>query len=106
MTDDYCLAMNGTVENAVALRSALNLLPYPDSDGAVLAALLQAYADSGTVAALRLCCREARGNYAWPCCVGVRNACLPALTGRRCTRQWAAAALAFLRIWRHWNRIK
>lgn len=64
VTDDYCLAMNGTVENAVALRSALNLLPYPDSDGAVLAALLQAYADSGTVAALRLCCREARGNYA------------------------------------------
>lgn len=41
VTDDYCLAMNGTVENAVALRSALNLLPYPDSDGAVLAALLQ-----------------------------------------------------------------
>ena len=40
VTDDYCLAMNGTVENAVALRSALNLLPYPDSDGAVLAALL------------------------------------------------------------------
>ena len=38
VTDDYCLAMNGTVENAVALRSALNLLPYPDSDGAVLAA--------------------------------------------------------------------
>ena len=64
MTDDYCLAMNGTVENAVALRSALNLLPYPDSDAAVLAAILQAYADSGTVAALRLCCREARGNYA------------------------------------------
>ena len=32
VTDDYCLAMNGTVENAVALRSALNLLPYPDSD--------------------------------------------------------------------------
>lgn len=64
VTDDYCLAMNGTVENAVALRSALNLLPYPDSDGAVLAALLQAYADSGTVAALRLCCSEARGNYA------------------------------------------
>lgn len=31
VTDDYCLAMNGTVENAVALRSALNLLPYPDS---------------------------------------------------------------------------
>ena len=39
VTDDYCLAMNGTVENAVALRSALNLLPYPDSDGAVLAAM-------------------------------------------------------------------
>lgn len=64
VTDDFCLAMNGTVENAGALRSSLQLLPYPDSDGAVMAALLQAYGAGGPVPALRLCCREARGHYA------------------------------------------
>ena len=86
VTDDYCLAMNGTVENAVALRSALNLLPYPDSDGAVLAALLQAYAE----APLPLCvCAAVRlgATMLWPCCVGVRNACSPVPTGRRCMRR-------------------
>ena len=49
VTDDYCLAMNGTVENAVALRSALNLLPYPDSDGAAFAGVCRQ----------RHCCRFA-----------------------------------------------
>ena len=64
VTEDFCVALNGTVENAAALRSALGLPPCPDSDGAVLAALLQAYGENGPVAALRLCSRQAKGDYA------------------------------------------
>lgn len=87
VTDDYCLAMNGTVENAVALRSALNLLPTRTATARCWRRFCRRMQ---TAALLPLCvCAAVRlgATMLWPCCVGVRNACLPVLTGRRCTRR-------------------
>lgn len=59
-----CTASNGTIENAGALRSKLSLMPYPDSDGAVLPHLLAAnLKESNMLSALRQTTWNTQGEF-------------------------------------------
>lgn len=66
ISSQVCAASNGTIENAAALRSKLALMPYPDSDGAVLPHLFTPYLQDGMpmLHAIRQIYAEMQGEFA------------------------------------------
>lgn len=73
MASHVCVAANGTVENAAELRSRLSLMPYPDSDAAVLPHLIAAWAEKGLPKALLETSDQTTGDYSLAAIVKGKN---------------------------------